>query len=67
MPQNNEIIQAVVKRYPRARCLWCGNFEHQAAISPTGGRVDLIVCKVGASIPCGRAFNPKQGGDLVTA
>ena len=65
--QTNEIIQAVVKRYPRARCLWCGNFEYQAAISPTRGRIDLVACKVGAFIPCGRNFSPKQGGDKVPA
>ena len=58
MGQSNEIIQRVVQRYPRARCLWCDNFD------PNNPK---CFCKIGATIPCGRLFNPKQGGDLVPA
>ena len=65
MGQSNEIIQRVVQRYPRARCLWCGNFDPSM---PKGFNGEVgFMCKVGAVIPCGGAFNPKQGGDLVPA
>ncbi len=61
--QNNTVIQAVVSRYPKARCLWCGNFDPSFP-KGLGGEVGFM-CKVGAVIPCGRSFSPKNGGDLV--
>ncbi len=51
---SNEFVQKFVKEYPQARCLWCSNFS-----------LDTHSCKIGATIPCGRAFNPKRGGELV--
>ena len=51
---NNEALRKFRKENPKAQCLWCANFL-----------LLTKACKVGATIPCGRAFNPREGGDKV--
>ena len=58
-----EALQKLVKDFPAMRCMLCSRLKDQNML----GLPTKPYCDAGLTPPCGRNFNPKQGGDQVPA